>query len=53
MEADVVKADVKQKKGHKLKLARELSDLVTICQSVSFKGFDYARNNCKLSLFNP
>ena len=43
-----VKEDVKTKKrGHTLKLARELSDIVTICQSVKFKGFDFAINNCK------
>ena len=43
-----IKEDVKtKKKGTKLKLARAFSDCVTICQSVKFKGFDFAVNNCK------
>ncbi|XP_074659938.1 1-phosphatidylinositol 4,5-bisphosphate phosphodiesterase delta-1-like isoform X2 [Tubulanus polymorphus] len=48
-------ADIKQdeveitrkKSSKKLKLARELSDLVVCCKSVSFKGFEYAINNNK------
>jgi len=50
MEDETVKTDVSQKKkSHTLKLAHELSDLVTLCQSVHFKGFQYARDhyNCK------
>ena len=49
IEDETVKQDVQQKKkkASKLKLARELSDIVVLCQSVSFKGFDYAVNNCK------
>ena len=30
-------------KEKKHKLAQELSDVVVICQSVSFKGFDHAK----------
>ena len=41
----------KPKKKGKLKMCKELSDTVAICQSVSFKGFEYAKNNCKLILF--
>ena len=51
MEDESVAEDVKKKKSsHKLKLARELSDLVTICQSVSYKGFNYAMNKCEWSI---
>jgi phosphatidylinositol phospholipase C delta len=44
---DTVKEDVQQKKKstNKVQLARELSDCVVLCQSVAFKGFDYAVNN--------
>ncbi len=50
IEDEAVKADIqKKKKASKLKLAKELSDCVVMCQSVSFKGFDYALNNCKSS----
>jgi hypothetical protein len=47
MEVDSVKADPK-KKAEKLKLAKQLSDLVIICQSVSFKGFEYAKTSRKI-----
>ena len=51
MADDSVKEDAKKKKHSKHKLARELSDLVVICQSVSFKGFDYAKDNCEWEWF--
>ena len=37
----------KGKKEIKHKLAKELSDIVIICQSASFKGFEHAQRNCK------
>ena len=52
MEDEQVKQEVKsKKKGKKLKLAREFSDLVTICVSVHFNGFDYAKQKCKAYLY--
>ena len=33
------------------KLAQELSDIVVICQSVSFKGFDHSKANRKYACF--
>ncbi len=51
MEDEQVKEEVKaKKKGKKLKLAKEFSDLVTICVSVHFNGFKYAREKCKISV---
>lgn len=44
MEDESVKANIK-KKEEKLKLAKELSDLVIICQSVSFKSFEHSKQN--------
>ena len=36
----------KSKKKHQ-RLAKELSDCVTICQSVSFKDFSHSKKYCK------
>ena len=48
IEDEQVKADVQvKKKEEKHKLAKELSDLVIICQSVSFKGFEHAKEKCE------
>ena len=38
----------KSKKEKKHKLAKELSDIVIICQSASFKGFENAKTTRKL-----
>ena len=48
MEDEKVKEDVKKvNKKSKVHLAKELSDCVVICQSVSFKGYEYAELKCK------
>ena len=51
-EKEEVKESLKKKKqrSEKHKLAKELSDCVILCQSVSFKGFEHAANNCKSSI---
>ncbi|XP_051543709.1 1-phosphatidylinositol 4,5-bisphosphate phosphodiesterase delta-1a isoform X2 [Myxocyprinus asiaticus] len=36
---------VKDKKSKKIKLAKELSDLVIYCKSVHFSGFEHSRDN--------
>ena len=48
--ADVDNEEVKKSlalksRERKHRLAKELSDLVVICQSVSFKNFKHSRNN--------
>jgi len=37
----------KIKKKSKVKLSKELSNCVIICQSVSFKSFEESRQKCK------
>ena len=43
-----VKADVENRKSnkHKQQLAKELSDLIVICQSVSFKDYKHTQEHC-------
>uniref|UniRef100_A0A8C9VRW3 Phosphoinositide phospholipase C n=1 Tax=Scleropages formosus TaxID=113540 RepID=A0A8C9VRW3_SCLFO len=44
--ADMVEdAEKKPKKSKKMKLAKELSDLVIYCKSVHFQGFEHARES--------
>ncbi|XP_048868375.1 1-phosphatidylinositol 4,5-bisphosphate phosphodiesterase delta-1-like isoform X3 [Brienomyrus brachyistius] len=43
--ADILTDEEKKEKESKLKLAKELSDLVIYCKSVHFHGFDHARDN--------
>ena len=45
-----VKEEQRQKKPSKKKLATELSDCITICQSVKFKSFQHTAETCKCCL---
>ena len=51
LEGDKVVQEIKdnptKKRKGKLKMCKDLSNTVAICQSVGFKGFEYAKNNCK------
>lgn len=48
LEDEQIKQEVsrKSRKKHQ-RLAKELSDCVTICQSVSFKDFKHSKKSCK------
>ena len=50
IEDEQVKADVAKQQGKKSKhqLAKELSDCVVICQSVSFKSFEQSKQKSML-----
>ncbi|XP_070570893.1 1-phosphatidylinositol 4,5-bisphosphate phosphodiesterase delta-1-like [Ptychodera flava] len=45
MDDDEVKKNVQSKEKKKLKLAKELSDLVVLCKSVHFSSFEHTREN--------
>ncbi|KAM6948842.1 1-phosphatidylinositol 4,5-bisphosphate phosphodiesterase delta-1-like isoform 2-T2 [Aplochiton taeniatus] len=44
-EGEKQQEEKKKKKTNKLKLAKELSDMVIYCKSIHFNGFEDARNN--------
>ncbi len=46
-EAAEMTEQLEKYEAKKAKLSRELSDCVPMFKSVSFKGFDYSRENCK------
>ncbi|XP_077997478.1 1-phosphatidylinositol 4,5-bisphosphate phosphodiesterase delta-1-like [Glandiceps talaboti] len=45
MQDDEVKKEVEKKQSKKLKLAKELSDLVVLCKSVHFSSFEHTKEN--------
>ena len=44
---DSVKQNLKKSSEAHTKLSKDLSDTVVFCQSVHFKGFAHAQNNCE------
>lgn len=54
IEDEETKKEIKKKKKNaKIKLSKVFSDLVTICQSVKFKGFDHAQKKCTFFFLIP
>ena len=52
-ESEEVLAQKQAEEEEKHGLAKELSDLVVICQAIRFKSFDHSRENCKNSFLKP